>query len=112
MCHLHHGWGLVQAYGPSGQVAGVLLLQLLYTTVFGWYATWVFLSTGSIVAAILVHSICNVLGLPPFGEMGKLSLLLCGVGVVLFTMSAPRFLHVFDAGSFWWTGHLQVAQKG
>ena len=31
---------------------------------FGWYATFVYLRTGSLLAAILAHSFCNWCGLP------------------------------------------------
>lgn len=103
VCHLHHGWHLAQAYGLSRQVVAMLLLQLLYTTVFGWYATWIFLSTGSILAAVAVHSICNMFGLPPINQMDRGSLLLCAVGVVLFAGAAPRVLVQPDQDSaFWW----------
>jgi prenyl protein peptidase len=42
---------------------------MLYTTVFGWYATWVFCWTGRLLPAIAVHAFCNLMGVPPFGEM-------------------------------------------
>jgi len=41
--------------------------QFLYTTLFGWYATHVFLSTGHLAAAVAVHSFCNWMGFPPVG---------------------------------------------
>ena len=40
------------------------LIQFGYTTVFGWFATFVFLRTGSVWAVILAHSFCNWAGLP------------------------------------------------
>lgn len=103
VCHLHHAWGLSQVHGPSGHIMALCFLQFLYTTVFGWYATWVFLCTGSILASMLVHSLCNIMGLPPFSQMGWLSLALtvCGVlaaGVVLCLLpsQASKDHH------FWW----------
>lgn len=40
------------------------LFQFSYTTVFGWYAAFVYLRTGSLIAVILAHSFCNWCGLP------------------------------------------------
>ena len=39
-------------------------IQFGYTTIFGWFATFVYLRTGSLPAVILVHSFCNYCGLP------------------------------------------------
>jgi hypothetical protein len=43
----------------------VLVFQLVYTTLFGWYASYLFLRTGSILPPILSHIFCNIMGLPP-----------------------------------------------
>ena len=40
------------------------LFQFGFTTVFGWFATFVYLRTGSLLAVILIHSFCNWCGLP------------------------------------------------
>lgn len=40
------------------------LFQFGYTTVFGWYAAFIFLRTGSLPAVIFAHSFCNWCGLP------------------------------------------------
>ncbi|KAI8472088.1 MAG: hypothetical protein J3K34DRAFT_216570 [Monoraphidium minutum] len=69
--HLHHLRELTRVQGMAlGPAAAVVLFQFLYTTVFGWLATWVFLSTGHALAPALVHAACNAMGVPPFGEMG------------------------------------------
>jgi hypothetical protein len=62
---------------------------MLYTTVFGWYATWVFCWTGKLLPAIAVHAFCNLMGVPPFGEMaaekrGKVWMMLTVVGIAAF----------------------------
>lgn len=46
-------------------------LQFTYTTLFGGYATFVYLRTGSLLSVILVHTFCNWMGLPRF--WGKVS---------------------------------------
>lgn len=64
---------------------------MLYTTVFGWYATWVFCWTGKLLPAIAVHAFCNFMGVPPFGEMvsarqGRVWVVLTVVGVAAFAL--------------------------
>lgn len=46
-----------------------VVVQYTYTTVFGWYVTWLLLRTGSLAPPILVHAFCNWLGMPDFGRM-------------------------------------------
>ncbi len=102
VCHLHHLWGLTKQCGFTLGVVALCMLQFLYTTVFGWYAVWVLLSTGSVVAAMLVHGLCNLMGLPPFHRMERASLVLCAVGVAAFAWAAPRVLRPSIHSSFWW----------
>ena len=40
------------------------LFQFAYTTLFGWYANFVFVRTGSLPAVVLAHAFCNWMGLP------------------------------------------------
>jgi prenyl protein peptidase len=42
------------------------LFQLTYTTLFGGYATFVFMRTGSLLSVVLLHTFCNWMGLPRF----------------------------------------------
>lgn len=98
VCHIHHAKELLQAFGPTRLVLLQVLLQLAYTTMFGWFGTWVFVATGSIVSAMLVHSVCNIMGLPPVHDMDGLARLLCCVGVLGFVVAAPWMLQG-DRGS-------------
>ena len=66
IAHVHHFYEF-QLTHPGTPVMAVLLrslFQFCFTTVFGWYATFLFLRTGSLVAVIVVHSFCNYCGLP------------------------------------------------
>ncbi|KXZ55172.1 hypothetical protein GPECTOR_3g319 [Gonium pectorale] len=45
--------------------------QMLYTCVFGWLATYLFLRTGHLAAPVVAHMFCNWAGFPPFGEMAE-----------------------------------------
>ena len=40
------------------------LLQATYTTVFGWIASFIYLNSGSALAAFSAHAFCNYMGLP------------------------------------------------
>lgn len=42
------------------------VLQFSYTYLFGVFATFIFLRTGSLLAVITVHIFCNYMGLPRF----------------------------------------------
>lgn len=46
-----------------------VFFQFAYTTVFGWYATHIFLSTGHLAAAVAVHTFCNWMGFPAVAEV-------------------------------------------
>jgi len=46
-----------------------VFFQSAYTTVFGWYATWLFLRTQSLASPVLVHAFCNWMGFPNFAAM-------------------------------------------
>jgi len=44
----------------------VTFVQFTYTTLFGWYASYLFITTKTIWAPIAAHTFCNVMGLPRF----------------------------------------------
>jgi prenyl protein peptidase len=88
-----------------------VLFQFAFTTVFGWLATWVFLSTGHAFAPALVHAACNAVGVPPFGEMRRARV--CGqpvlvwataAGVVLFWVLSGELLRPELYGSHVYAG--------
>ncbi|KAK1835196.1 hypothetical protein QBC39DRAFT_379218 [Podospora conica] len=66
LSHVHHFYEFRLSY-PSVPVAAALarsLFQLGFTTVFGAYATFLYLRTGSLGAVCAVHAFCNAMGLP------------------------------------------------
>ncbi|PGH10745.1 hypothetical protein AJ80_07395, partial [Polytolypa hystricis UAMH7299] len=65
IAHVHHFYEF-RLTNPHSLVPAILrsLFQFTYTTLFGWFATFVFLRTGSLPAVILVHAFCNYFGLP------------------------------------------------
>ncbi|CAG8208098.1 unnamed protein product [Penicillium salamii] len=66
IAHVHHFYEFRLTHPDTPAFAALLrsLFQFGYTTVFGWYATFVYLRTGSLIAVVVVHSFCNWCGLP------------------------------------------------
>ncbi|KAN0032321.1 hypothetical protein ACTFIV_006210 [Dictyostelium citrinum] len=44
-----------------------VLFQVCFTSLFGMYSAFIFFRTGNILACFIVHSFCNIMGLPDFG---------------------------------------------
>jgi len=68
LAHVHHFYEFRLTH-PHTPVIGALLrslLQLTYTTLFGGYATFLYLRTGSLLSVVLVHAFCNWMGFPRF----------------------------------------------
>ncbi|KAF2965768.1 hypothetical protein GQX73_g7796 [Xylaria multiplex] len=68
LAHVHHFYEFRVTHPHEPAAAGLLrsLLQFTYTSLFGAYATFLFLRTGSLLAIFVVHAFCNTMGLPRF----------------------------------------------
>ncbi|KAJ3170372.1 hypothetical protein HDU88_009001 [Geranomyces variabilis] len=68
LAHLHHGYAAYKTLGGGRhafiRVAASAAFQLAYTTLFGWFATFLLLRTGHLAAPIASHMFCNVMGFP------------------------------------------------
>jgi len=67
--HLHH---MFENYRKLKRILQPLLIacfQLTYTTLFGIYASFLFIRTGHIIAPCIAHAYCNFIGFPDFGEI-------------------------------------------
>ncbi|KAL9039298.1 MAG: hypothetical protein Q9180_002615 [Flavoplaca navasiana] len=66
IAHIHHFYEFVLTHPHTPWTPSILrsLFQFTYTTMFGWYATFVFIRTGNVIAVILAHTFCNWAGLP------------------------------------------------
>lgn len=66
LAHLHHFYEFRVTHPETPLVAAIArsILQLSYTSVFGAYATFIFLRTGSLLSVVAVHTLCNSIGLP------------------------------------------------
>jgi prenyl protein peptidase len=68
VAHMHHAIEKVAKIGmPVKIVLMQTLVQLTYTSVFGYMACLLLLRTGTVIAPITSHMICNFMGLPDVG---------------------------------------------
>ena len=73
IAHVHHFYefSLTHPHIPKSFALLNSIFQLAYTTLFGWYANFVFVRTGSLMAVVLCHAWCNWMGLPRvWGKVG------------------------------------------
>ncbi|KAK9447792.1 CAAX protease self-immunity-domain-containing protein [Limtongia smithiae] len=66
--HIHHAYE-VYVSNPEYLYAaiGSSIVQFTITTVFGWYAAYIFLRTGTLWQPFIVHAFCNSMGVPKLG---------------------------------------------
>eukprot|EP00052_Salpingoeca_macrocollata_P020990 m.178729 g.178729 ORF g.178729 m.178729 type:complete len:262 (+) comp21424_c8_seq2:174-959(+) len=64
LAHIHH-------YFTGGVPIPVVLLQSVYTTVFGWYTAFLFGRTNHVVGIALSHCFCNFMGAPNLPAIPK-----------------------------------------
>ncbi|KAH9882833.1 hypothetical protein J1614_000199 [Plenodomus biglobosus] len=73
IAHLHHLYEFRITHAEVPLVMAVLrsLFQFTYTSLFGFFAAFVFLRTGNVYTCMLAHTFCNWMGLPRFyGRVG------------------------------------------
>ena len=66
IAHVHHFYEFRLTHPDTSVFIALFrsIFQFGFTTVFGWYATFVYMRTGSLLAVIIAHSFCNWCGLP------------------------------------------------
>lgn len=66
IAHIHHYYEFILTHPDTSITPAILrsVFQFTYTTVFGWFAAFVYLRTGSLPAVIVTHAFCNWCGLP------------------------------------------------
>ncbi|OQR97739.1 peptidase family U48 [Achlya hypogyna] len=113
VAHAHHFYEHVRGGMPWMRALAIVVFQLVYTTVFGIYATFLFLRTGQLVAIIVVHAFCNVMGFPDLSFVSPdsdlytyrhsiLGVYLVGIvcfSVLLYPVTAPT-LHAYGFWAF------------
>ncbi|KAL4070050.1 CAAX protease self-immunity-domain-containing protein [Scleroderma yunnanense] len=109
--HVHHAWETYNRYGCSRaalkRAAIGTAIQFTYTTIFGFYCSYLFLRTGSIFPPIVAHVFCNVMGVPQPGyEISqrpdrKLAIILAYfVGIIGFMSVLEKWTHT--EGNLYW----------
>jgi prenyl protein peptidase len=98
VAHAHHFYRLVciEKYNIKRALLQCIF-QFTYTTLFGIYATFIYMRTGHLIAAILCHCFCNWNGFPDLGwltnenDLARPHIKLIGstyiVGIILFYFS-------------------------
>ncbi|KAJ8657162.1 hypothetical protein O0I10_007242 [Lichtheimia ornata] len=114
LAHLHHAYENYHRLGATSEALKIAIFsstfQFCYTTIFGWYASFVFLRMASIWPPILCHSFCNVMGFPDVSEISEKRPLerkviwCCYVaGIILFIgLLYPLTEPSHVGGSFYW----------
>uniref|UniRef100_A0A0G4G089 intramembrane prenyl-peptidase Rce1 n=1 Tax=Chromera velia CCMP2878 TaxID=1169474 RepID=A0A0G4G089_9ALVE len=97
LAHLHHLPQLAATYGSYVPAAVAVLFQLVYTSVFGAWAAFLFYRCGHSAGPLVLHTVCNWHGLPNLGFLKKgrsplyerrtIFLLVYGVGILLFAFA-------------------------
>jgi prenyl protein peptidase len=66
IAHIHHFYEFVLTHPELPLLPAILrtLFQFAYTSLFGFFASFVYLRTGSLYAVIAAHMFCNWMGLP------------------------------------------------
>jgi prenyl protein peptidase len=73
IAHVHHLYEFRLTHPEVPLVPAVIrtIIQFGYTSLFGFFAAFVYLRTGSVYTAIAAHMFCNWMGLPRFwGRVG------------------------------------------
>lgn len=90
LSHLHHIVDMVRFRGfRVAQAIVAVCAQLGYTVMFGWFAAYLFVQSGNVLAPVAAHSVCNFFGFPPFSQIRhyshrKIIILSYVIGVVMF----------------------------
>ncbi|KAF6749405.1 hypothetical protein DFP72DRAFT_970461 [Ephemerocybe angulata] len=111
LAHAHHAWDTYNRYGRTRQAALKAVLgstfQLIYTTLFGFHAAYLFLRTGSLLPAFSAHAFCNIMGFPEVAyeirtwpHRKYLIILLYLLGIAGYVYTLPRWTET--PGSIFW----------
>lgn len=68
IAHIHHFYEFTLTHPHTPLLPAILrsVFQFTYTTLFGWFAAFIYVRTGSLYACIIIHAFCNCMGLPRF----------------------------------------------
>ncbi|ORX80216.1 Abi-domain-containing protein, partial [Anaeromyces robustus] len=73
IAHVHHAYEfyMLNKNQENALVQSLLgtTLQFSYTTVFGWFSTYLLLRTGNVLSPIFAHALCNIFGFPDINSL-------------------------------------------
>lgn len=84
VAHAHHAADLHRRGIEPAIIAFNTALQLAYTAMFGAYAARLFVRSHSVWPPVVVHVVCNLMGLPELHAASRLYYVLVVFGVVAF----------------------------
>jgi len=64
LAHAHHYLEHVRRHGDTAGALLQVLFQVFYTSLFGTFAAFLLLRTGSTIVVTLIHTFCNHMGFP------------------------------------------------
>ncbi|KAH8112766.1 hypothetical protein DFH11DRAFT_1603784 [Phellopilus nigrolimitatus] len=109
--HIHHAFETYKRLGKTADALRTALLstvfQFIYTTVFGWLCSFLFIRTGSVSVPIIAHMFCNIMGFPdltwelkehPSRKLSIIFAYFSGVALFCYTLSPWSF----NPDSFYW----------
>jgi prenyl protein peptidase len=104
LAHLHHFYEFRISHPQVPVSVSVLrsLLQLTYTSLFGAYATFLFLRTGSLLAISVVHAFCNCMGFPRFWGRVDVDYGESKTDPPSIMWSVVYYVLLFVGAFFWW----------
>ncbi|KAG0071791.1 CAAX prenyl protease [Linnemannia elongata] len=116
IAHINHAYESYVKKGRTRQAlinaAAMAAFQLLYTTLFGWFATFLFLRTSNLIGPCLCHTFCNMMGFPDvtniqyFGRWKTWLYLTFVLGMVLFglllrPLTQPGWYGDEESSAYW-----------
>ncbi|KIY71377.1 Abi-domain-containing protein [Cylindrobasidium torrendii FP15055 ss-10] len=121
VAHLHHGWDVYNRLGRTKRALQVAVLQVafqfIYTTLFGFHCSYLFLRTGSIYPSLTAHVFCNIMGLPmptsearAFPRRKSFIFAVYILGILGYIFTITRWTQ--NDNSLYWLGDEQRSVRG
>lgn len=114
IAHIHHFYEfrVTHPKTPLPVAIARAILQLTYTSIFGAYATFVFIRTGSLLGVILLHTMCNSLGLPRvWGLVEPYWLPTTASRATIMKWSIPYYVLLVGGSVVWWKKLTSLTQS-
>lgn len=105
IAHIHHFYEFRVTHPQTPLTIAIAraIIQFAYTSIFGAYATFVFIRTGSLLGVILLHTMCNSLGLPRvWGILEPYWLPTTAPKSALIIWTVPYYILLIGGSFTWW----------